>query len=153
MKLPRIPYLYLLALPWLLVFFGALSNQLVLAANQAVFPVLLNPRQVAKMQKNETDIEQIIGMIPGANDAKFSVMDSSLNADTATVSDDGMTDTVHRVMRSTDKLKFLADWINTGDAVYSPGDELIQLGAFLWGYAPTVWCVLTICLIKERFAN
>lgn len=85
-----------------------------------------------------------------ANHDRFPVMLNSAKVTHYEPDADGMIDKVHSVMQPTDHLKFLADWIDLGDGMYSPGDLLLMLGDWLWTYAPLVWA---ICLLQFAFTG
>ena len=58
-------------------------------------------------------------------------------------------DDVHSVMGHNSRLKFLADYINLQTAIYSPGDGLIELGEWAWGFAPMLWIFLAARRLYE----
>lgn len=125
MKLRSFPHLWLLVLPLLLIFLGATSNQVVIYANHGKFPVMVSSRQKWDFQQKAT-----------------------ADSDAPQLPDDGMLDDTHSIMIPSDHLKFLADWINLGDGIYSPGDMILLLGAFLWSFCSVAWLVL---VVKERW--
>ena len=124
--------LYILALPLLLIFVGAASNQAVLWANHDKFPVRLNAFKIAVIQYriDNTDLPPVIK---------------------AGIETDSMMDPVHCVMSDKTHLNLLADWIDLKDAIYSPGDLLLMLGDWLFDYAPLVWalCMLQLALTGQ----
>jgi hypothetical protein len=128
-------YGWVIAIPLLLVFSGALSNQLVLVANWGKFPVMLNSAQLAKMQAEKAKDEP-----------SFSISDTVVSVAHLghVFSSDGMIDDVHCVMSHSNHLKILADWINLGDGIYSPGDLVLILGLKLWEFAPIAWVILAL---------
>jgi hypothetical protein len=81
-----------------------------------------------------------------ANHDRFPVMLNSTKIARYQPDANGMIDMVHSVMQPTDHLKFLADWIDLQDAIYSPGDLLLMLGGWLFEYAPLVWALLMVQL-------
>jgi hypothetical protein len=95
---------WIIAIPVLLMFLGAASNQLVLIANHGTFPV----------------------MVP------------------ATSGMSEMLDDVHCVMTEKTHLNLLADVFNFKIAIESVGDLLIDLGEFLWLFAPYLWAYVVI---------
>lgn len=139
--LKRLPFWQVIAVPVLLIFAGAFSNQMVLVSNDACFPVQVNSAEIAKMLEKDPT--------PPDDFNEFSILNATVKhvvkvPDAAPSQDRVMLDTTHSVMRHSDHLKFLADWINLKDGVYSPGDELIILGEYLWAFAPLSWLVLVI---------
>lgn len=128
-------YGWVIAIPLLLILFGAASNQLVLVVNWGKFPVMLNSAQSAKLQKSKADYKK-----------PFRASNTSVSVSTVRRADDpdGMIDDVHCVMSHSNNLKFLADWINLGDGIYSPGDLLLMLGSTLQVFAPVLWVVLVV---------
>lgn len=57
---------------------------------------------------------------------------------------------IHQCMTHASHLKFLADWINlvsSQGAIASPGDMIIDLGAYLFFPAIFIWVVL---MVKEH---
>ncbi len=128
----RIPHVWLLVVPLLLTFVGATSNQAVLYANWGKFPVMVNERQLKDMRGSAFD---------GFAFPFYSAVTSS------DMGDDGQfLDDIHSVMGHNSRLKWLADWINLKTEICSPGDLLIWLGDWLFGFTPLIWLTL---LIKE----
>jgi hypothetical protein len=142
-QLSRLPYWYILAVPALLFVSGVASNQAVLVANWGKFPAMLNQTEIAHMRQNQAD---------EASDAQISayvrhpvkMTNTTLDLKKATFDADGMIDDVHCIMSHSNHLKFLADWINLGSAIASPGDLLLLTGAWLWGFAPLIWGTLAV---------
>lgn len=118
---------WVLILPLLIGFTGALSNQLVLYANHDRFPVMLNARKIAEHtgHKRQCYLGGLICVDKPADDAQ-----------------DGMLDDVHCIMTDQTRLNLLADWIDLQDATYSPGDLLLEAGSWMWDYAPLLWVFL-----------
>jgi hypothetical protein len=54
-----------------------------------------------------------------------------------------MLDNIHSVMSSGSRLRFLGDIFDFGP-IESIGDLLIELGSWLWSYAPAVWMYAVI---------
>ena len=121
--------LWILALPILIAFLGAASNQAVLWANHDKFPVRLNAYKTAVVQY-AVDQARIPAPIK------------------AGIKADGLMDPVHCIMTDQTHLNLLADWIDLKDAIYSPGDLLFMLGDWLFDYAPLVWafCMIQLAL-------
>lgn len=89
-----------------------------------------------------------------ANHDKFPVMVNARNlAAHGGADQDGLMDDVHCVMTPSTHLNFLADWIDLRDAIYSPGDLLLELGGWLWQFAPIAWFTLIILDALRREAN
>lgn len=127
--------LWILAIPLALNFTGALSNQLVIAANHDTFPVMVNARLLKKLEERsqKPDIFQSLGSLIGL-DIKPQEQEPF----------DGMLDDVHCVMTDSTHLNFLADWIDLKDAIYSPGDMLLMLGDYLSAFAFPAWFALVL---------
>jgi hypothetical protein len=138
MKIPKIPYLWVIAIPVLSIFLGTASNQAVLIANWGKFPVMVNDREKAKLQarsQNDDDDQAI----------HFSLRDTSVTMKPGQIDDQGQfIDDTHTVMGHNSRLKFLADYINLRIAIFSPGDGFILLGQWLMQFAPIAWLTLII---------
>lgn len=121
-KFIRTTMLWIILTPLAFTFTGALSNQVVLAANHDCFPVMINSAK----QKDFT--EQGAPVI------------------------DGITylDDTHIVMTKYTHLNFLADWIDLKEAIYSPGDMLLELGDWSGIFMPFVWGALVIKKLHEE---
>jgi hypothetical protein len=126
----KIPYWKIIAIPLLLIFSGAASNQAVLVANWGKFPVMVNHRVEQKLKARNA--------VPDFSIFRTAVPQNK-KADT-----DLMIDDIHCVMTPQSRLKVLADWINLQTDIMSPGDLLIMLGEFLWQFALIAWIVLVI---------
>lgn len=98
----------LLVVPIVIGSIGALLNQLVIAANKGMFPVL-----VPNCPIQTTDIE------------------------------------IHSCMTSASHLKFLADWLNFHDGVYSPGDLLQMLADSIQGPCFWIWLSLIVWMAYQ----
>lgn len=79
-----------------------------------------------------------------ANHDKFPVMVSESRLRNIPTDEYGMFDKVHCVMNGDTHLNALADWIDLGDATYSPGDLLIEDANALWHYLTVAWVCLTL---------
>lgn len=138
----KIPYCRLLAIPLLLVFSGACSNQLVLVANWGKFPVMVNEQKAQTIQKENCDAQDILD----APDGNFSIFDTSVEKPAAekdaACPPTQFIDEEHSIMGKNSHLKFLADYISLGHAIYSPGDFLIILGEWLFSYTWIIWGTL-----------
>jgi hypothetical protein len=121
----RVSRVWILALPLFLVFVGAASNEAVFAANDGVFPVRYNAAKMA----HAWELCQAKGADPDC---------------LLLLTHYGMLDTRHGVMTSAHHLVFLADWIDLGGDIYSPGDLLLELGEFLMDWTPYIWGFLMI---------
>lgn len=115
--------LWILLLPLAIGYLGAASNQAVLWANHDKFPVRLNAFKQAVFH---ADI---------ANADMPSEIKSVIIADE-------LIDPIHCVMSDSTHLNFLADWIDLHSEIDSPGDLMLDLGDWAWGYAPMVWGLL-----------
>ena len=108
-------------------------NQAVIVTNHDKFPVMLNERKAAQYLEGASKKCFFGGLVcVGSNEPNT----------------DGMIDDVHCLMTPQTHLNFLADWIDLHDAIYSPGDMLLELGDFLFSYAPLVWafCMVQLAL-------
>lgn len=72
-----------------------------------------------------------------ANGDRFPVEINAVQSKGA--SPDSMLDDVHCVMSRSTHLNALADIFDFHTATYSVGDGLINLGEWLWSFAPFVW--------------
>ena len=117
--------LYILAIPCLFTFLGAASNQIVLKANHDKFPVMWNDY---KIQKYKMEIEEVASgkNHDAARQARFD-LDAFQH---------GFIDDTHVLMTDQTRFNFLADWIDLKTAIYSPGDELMELGKYLGVFCP-----------------
>jgi hypothetical protein len=138
------PYWKILAVPLLLFFLGAASNQAVLVANHGKFPVMLNEYREALVHKHQSAADSDEEKKLTKNKRSFSVLD------TQAPSDGQFIDDVHTIMGPNSRLKILADIFDMHDGIYSIGDFLIILGMFLWQYAPITWCVLVVRKFNEK---
>lgn len=145
MKLFRkIPYWQFIAIPLLLIFSGVFSNQLVLVANWGKFPVMVNQRQVELMQ-DDFDKPKMDSIFFDSSIHFTKTKQSKLKRPKYPVKDTEFLDDIHSIMGHNSNLKGLADWINLGDAIYSPGDLLLELGEWLFAFTPLMWLVLILC--------
>jgi len=81
-----------------------------------------------------------------ANDGKFPVMlnEHAAHSDMFRVGKNGFIDIVHYRMTRETKLNFLADWINLGTSILSPGDLLLALADMLRSPINVIWATLLI---------
>lgn len=144
--LRRIPYVYLLLIPILLFLLGSASNQAVLVANWGKFPVMVNERQLEKLQQPQDSLEDIINNWLGPKDGNqsFSVTNTMIRADKHPINGTQFIDDVHSVMGHNSHLKFLADYINLREEICSPGDLMIYLGLFLFPWFIPAWAALNL---------
>ena len=116
LKFLRKTLLYILAVPFLSICLGVASNQVVLITNHDRFPVSVN---IVKLHKfvDEDEIKTL---------------------------DDGVTmiDEVHCVASNKTHLNMLGDIFDKHDSISSIGDELQDLGYYLWDYCLVLWCYL-----------
>lgn len=115
----RTTVLWVLLLPYVFIFIGAASNQLVLIANGDKFPVLLSDARIAVL--TSPSIGEDGEPLPPR------------------VGPDGMLDARHCVMTHKTRLNFLADIFDFHTGWYSIGDELLTLGEWLSSFLPFVW--------------
>src|SRR5208282_614182 len=126
--LRKFPYWYLLAVPILLYCLGVSSNQIVLVANHGKFPVMMNASWMdMKCSTAGMDPEDVEAM-PSSWCGKGGEM----------------LDETHSVMGPNSHLKALADILPIGHAIYSIGDSLLYLGAWLLSFTPYMWLALTV---------
>jgi hypothetical protein len=131
-KFLRRTSLYILAIPMLFILLATASNQLVLAVNHDTFPVRLNPVKLKEFTEGKNPLTGEL-------------------IDTKTVLDDGtvMIDDTHCLMSDKTHLNLLADTIDFHSAIYSIGDEVLDLGEWLWAFAPFVWAFAAIRKLSE----
>lgn len=134
-------YLWILAIPIFFIFTGAASNQLVIAANHDKFPVMLNERKLREREKRNEDREEVIQKIASM---------IGIDVPKAVEPDDSMLDDVHCVMTKDTHLNFLADWIDLQEAIYSPGDLLMEFGDYIWPFAFPAWFALILNDFRRR---
>lgn len=120
MNFLRVTFLWALLLPYVFIFAGAASNQLVIVANHGKFPVQTNAVH-AKMWIAE---------------------DSPLP--------DGMLDDVHCVMTDKTHLNLLADVIDLHSSVESVGDLSMELGQWLNTFAPFLYIGLATGELRKK---
>lgn len=138
MKLRKVPYWYLWAVPALAIFLGAASNQFVLIANHGKFPVMMNEAQVVHFCAATPEQDEFSTKRP-----RFSVLKTSV--DFTSCSHGGQfIDQVHSVMGPNSRLKAMSDILNLKDGIYSIGDIGIILGSWLFSFTPIAWTVLTV---------
>lgn len=132
--------LWILAVPVLFLFLGNVSNQAVLVANHDKFPVMWNDYKVAQYA---FQIEEVADNPenPESAQAQF---------DMVALKEEGFLDDTHCVMTSKTRLNFLADWIDFGDATYSPGDFLLMLGEEGMKYFPILWAAVVISRLNKK---
>jgi hypothetical protein len=168
MRLPKIPFWQLIAIPLLLWVVGAGMNQAVLIANWGKFPVMYNEFQItiykAVQQKQCSPSPEEKRLLPPwmgraaqtpKSPEKFSVFDTSVATNPvceALMSNGQFTDNVHTIMGHNSNLKFLADVFNLGPAIYSLGDFLILAAEYLGDMAGLAWIVLIIRKFNEAKA-
>ena len=120
-KFLRKTSLYILATPALFILLGTASNQLVLYANGDRFPVSVN---IVKAHE----------MAPYA----VQLPDGSV-----------MLDDVHVVASKSTHLNLLADVFDLPSGIESIGDLSLELGAWLWTFAPFVYITLVTTKLLE----
>jgi len=132
--LQKVPYWQLIAVPLLLLFIGAASNQAVLIANGDKFPVLINQEQIVQ------------ACTPAVDKSPFDSMPLvTPSVDINTCANGGeFLDDSHVIMTSKSHLNILADIFDFHDATYSIGDLLMMLGSWMRGWSFVAWVVLVI---------
>ena len=149
--LKRVPYWYLIAIPLLLTFMGAASNQAVLIANGDTFPVMVNP--VAKAAHcRSTEMADIIKAITQVAPPTIVEKPKALRAQPAPIACGAggeYLDDVHVVMNSQSRLKFMADVFDMHDGIYSIGDFALILGDWIWSWSVFAWLVLAVRKLIE----
>lgn len=113
--------LWIPAIPFALIFFGAAANQAVFIANHDTFPVMMNLRSEIRTATPP--------VLPGAPE---------------------MVDDNHAVMSNTSRLRFLADIFDFGDGRYSVGDLLIEAGEWLRPFLLFLWVFWAASKINDR---
>ena len=119
-KFLRRTWLWIIAIPVMLIMLGAFSNQLVLWANHDTFPVLANPIVVERMGG--------VLVFEGKSYLDF----------------------VHVVMTPQTHLNFLADVFDFGRAYLLVGDLLLDLGDYLMQYAFAIWMFVAAVLLNDE---
>ena len=131
MKFLRNTYLWLLAIPLLFIILGTASNQAVLIANNDTFPVQVNPVKLYMWSNGGKDIK-IVPKIP-------------------VIAPDGeiMMDSTHCVMTDNTNLNFLADVFDFHSQIVSIGDLSLELGEWMWSFAPFIWGFAVVRKLRE----
>lgn len=118
-KFLRKTALYILAIPTLFIVLGAASNQAVIIANHDTFPVLVNEYKVKSLET-------------------ITLTDGTV-----------LIDSTHCVMTRSTHLNFLADVFDFKDGIYSVGDLSLELGEWLWAFAPFVWAFAAVQKLRK----
>ena len=118
----RKTYLWILALPLALTLMGATSNQVVLYANHDTFPVSINAAKSAQLTEND-----------------------SVTLKDGTV----MLDDTHCIASDKTHLNLLADVLDFRTEYVSVGDLSLELGDWLWGFAPFVWGLAVVRKLNQ----
>jgi hypothetical protein len=142
----KLPYWYLIAIPLLLTFMGAASNQAVLIANGDKFPVLVNNERIEEMCKPPQPKEDnfLASLLPSL---KLGTLAQPAYIDKQACSAGGDFfdgDSIHVIMKADSRLKFMADIFDFHGDIYSIGDGLIGIGDWMLSWAPLAWLVLVI---------
>ena len=135
-KLKKLPYWYLIAIPLLLTFMGAASNQAVLIANGDTFPVMVNAEKIQKWCAPVEDADPLAAIIHAITHQPAPDLNSCAGGGV-------FLDGVHTIMQPKDHLKFLADIFDLG-SIYSIGDFGIILGRWMWDWSLSAWVVLVL---------
>jgi hypothetical protein len=131
-KFLRRTSLYILAVPVLLWGLGALSNQVVLFANNDKFPVMWSTYKVAQYEN---------ALVQKAKSDSILDPDKVQTDQLAIVAleQDGFLDDVHCVMTPETHLNLLADIFDLRDATYSIGDFMLMLSEWSFAFLPFVF--------------
>lgn len=124
LALVRESFLWLLLLPYALIYTGAASNQAVLIANHSEFPVRANPAELADFVNSPEDLARLEAT--------------------------GMIDSIHCVMTDKTHLNFLADIFDFHGSIYSVGDGFIEAGEGLQYPLMISWFALALYRAKQR---
>ena len=140
----KVPYWYLIAIPLLMTFMGAASNQAVLIANHDKFPVMVNEEKLQKFCQPEDAGNSFAAAIAKA--LGVPAKDTQMaEPDPFTCSNGGeFMDDTHVIMTSKSNLRPLADVFDMYDRIYSIGDFSMMLGERAWGWAGIAWLTLAI---------
>lgn len=122
LKFLRKTYLYVLAIPLLFTILGAASNQLVLYANHDTFPVSVNLVKAREMAPDAVQLED------------------------GTV----MLDDTHCLMTQKTHLNWMADVFDFHNDIESVGDLSLELGNWLWNFAPFIWGAAVTRKLSEQ---
>jgi len=148
MKFPKIPipYWYVVAIPLLSIFLGIASNQAVLVTNGDKFPVLVNNKKLADLRQQQEAEGESLSIDIQIGNKVYKIKESGIPDQVIkqAVDPDGMIDDTHCVMSKSNHLKALADWIDLGSTVASPGDAAIVAGSLAWPYALPMWIGLIL---------
>lgn len=136
-RLLKVPYWYLIAIPLLLTFMGAASNQAVLIANGDTFPVMVNAEKIQKWCAPVEDADPLAAIIHAITHQPAPDLNSCAYGGV-------FIDGVHTIMQPKDRLKFLADIFDFHSAIYSVGDGLLMAGEWIFSWAPLAWLVLVL---------
>ena len=140
----HIPYFYLLAVPVLALCLGHISNQAVMLANHEAFPVMVNAKDEKLIHDRQVQerLAEIFVAISAGSQGPF--VDPRIPQAL-----DNYIDRQHVVMDGSSHLKLLADWIDWGEGVYSPGDVLILTGLYTLPSGLFGWIVLLLRRLYE----
>ncbi len=142
--LSKVPYWYLIAIPLLLTFMGAASNQAVLIANGDKFPVMASEEKLQKYCQPQEASDSLSAVIAKALAGRSAIVKETA-PDPYTCSNGGeFLDEVHVIMTPKSHLRPLADIFDMHDGIYSIGDFSLMLGEWIMGWAPLAWIVLVI---------
>jgi hypothetical protein len=119
----RASLLWMLLLPYIMVFTGAASNQAVLISNHDKFPVMVNPVKLGGFVDSPEAFDRLLST--------------------------GMIDSVHCVMTPKTHLNALADVFDLG-SIYSVGDGLIIGGSELQYPLAIAWLAIILYREKQR---
>lgn len=149
-KLFKLPYWYIIAIPLLLTFMGAASNQAVLIANHDKFPVMINEEKLQKFCQPEDVGNSFAAAIAKALGMSHETARVAA-PDPFTCSNGGeFLDDTHVIMTSKSNLRPLADVFDLHAGIYSIGDFSLMLGDWSWGWATIAWLALAV---RKLFAN
>jgi hypothetical protein len=145
----KVPYWYLIAIPLLLTFMGAASNQAVLIANGDKFPVMANEEKLQKFcQPQEAGNSFAAAIAKALGIPEKSTQMAEPDPFTCAAGGEFLDD-VHVIMTSKSHLKPLADVFDMHDGIYSIGDFSLIFGEWMWGWSPLAWLALVIRKLIE----
>ena len=140
----KFPHLGVLILPWVLLAIGAVSNILAVTVNQGYMPVAMSAI-MRDCHEEATFLGIPIKLKNSKNKADHEDDDSPSAKKNCTMPQRGdIIDEGHRVMQSSDHLKFLCDWIALPhqQGVLSLGDLFLFSFDWLTGPCFVFWLAL-----------
>lgn len=149
--LKKVPYWYLIVVPLLLMFLGGASNQAVLIANWGKFPVMMNERRVERIQAQACLIQNLEGQTGALFPVRTAVLrPAQKRLKPVACRTTQFVDETHSIMGRNSRLKFLADYINLGTVICSPGDLVFWLGEWLWSVTSILWLGFAVQILVRQ---